>query len=687
MSSVFHRFALGLVFTIFTVAAYAADPIVIRFSHVVAADSPKGKAALRFKEQAEQRTQGRVKVEVHPNATLFKDEQEMAALLEGKVDMLAPALGDFGELNIPDFDVFGMPYIFPGRDMVRRVTDGPVGRAIFKKLEPKGIVGLAYWDNGFKIFAANKPIHRPADVKGLRMRMSSKVYEPMFLKLGTTPIEMGFGATVKALKEGAVDGNENTPSNLYTRKMHELQKHMTVTDHVYLGYAVIANKKFWDGLPADIRVQLNLAMIDATRFANLVAAQENKSAIDKMRTSGLTEIYEPSVKDRDAWLKALVPVHKQFEARVGKDLLNAIYKEGESLGYKFRSDAPAAAAQRPRDVPVVTAAEPKPTPAPSAPSASTPKPAADPIVVRFSHVVAADSPKGKAALKFKSIAEERTKGRVKIEVHPNATLFKDEQEMSALLDGKVEMLAPALGDFGELKIPDFEVFGMPYIFPGRDLVRRITDGPVGQGIFRKLEPKGIVGLAYWDNGFKIFAANKPIHRPEDVKGLRMRMSSKVYEPMFLKLGTTPIEMGFGATVKALKEGTVDGNENTPSNLFTRKMHELQKHMTVTDHVYLGYAVIANKKFWDGLPPDLRIFMKLAMVDATRYANLVAAQENKDAIEKMKASGLTEIYEPSAKDRDAWLKALLPVHKEFESRVGKDLLQAIRKEGAALGYNY
>jgi C4-dicarboxylate-binding protein DctP len=316
--------------------SHAAEPIVIKFSHVVAAESPKGKAALRFKETVERRTGGRVKVEVYPNATLFKDEQELTALREGKVDMLAPALGDFSELEIPAFDVFGLPYVFLGRDMVRRVTDGTVGHDIFKQLEPKGIVGLAYWDAGFKIFAANKSVKRPQDIRGLRMRMSSKIYEPMFLALGATPIEMGFGATVKALQEGKVDGNENTPSNLYTRKMHELQSHMTVTNHVYLGYALIANKKFWDGLPGDLRVQVKLAVIDATRYANLFAERQNDDALTAIRNSGKTVVYTPSIDELNAWRKALVSTHRQFETRPGgRELLQAIYREGAALGYRY----------------------------------------------------------------------------------------------------------------------------------------------------------------------------------------------------------------------------------------------------------------------------------------------------------------------------------------------------------------
>jgi C4-dicarboxylate-binding protein DctP len=324
-----------IVVALFAPLSQAAEPVVIRFSHVTAADSPKGRAAMRFKEVAERRTGGRVRVEVYPNATLFRDEQELAALRAGEVEMLAPALGDFGELQIPAFDVFGLPYIFPGRDLVRRITDGAIGREILATLEPKGIVGLAYWDNGFKIFAANTPIKRPQDVRGLRMRMSAPVYEPMFRALRAEPVEMGFGATVKALEDGRVDGNENTPSNLYTRQLHRLQRHMAVTNHVYLGYAVIANKKFWDALAPALRTQLRLALIDATRYANLYAERQNALALQAIQDAGTTQVYTPSIDELNAWRQALIPTHRHFEGRIGKELLQAIYKEGAALGYRY----------------------------------------------------------------------------------------------------------------------------------------------------------------------------------------------------------------------------------------------------------------------------------------------------------------------------------------------------------------
>ncbi|WP_194712816.1 TRAP transporter substrate-binding protein [Noviherbaspirillum soli] len=310
-------------------------PIVIKFSHVVANDTPKGKGAERFKELAEKATNGRVKVEVYPNSTLYKDKEEMEALQLGAVQMLAPSLAKFGPLGVKEFEAFDIPYIFPTKDVLYRVTEGPVGKDLFKKLEPKGITGLAYWDNGFKVMTANKPLRQPADFKGMKMRIqSSKVLDAQFRALGANPQVMAFSEVYQALQTGVVDGTENTPSNIYTQKMHEVQKHLTISNHGYIGYAVIVNKKFWDGLPADVRTQLEGAMKDATKYTNAIAEQENRDALEAIKKAGKTEVYTLNDAEKAQWRKALLPVRKEVEGRVGKEVLVAVDKETAALGVK-----------------------------------------------------------------------------------------------------------------------------------------------------------------------------------------------------------------------------------------------------------------------------------------------------------------------------------------------------------------
>ncbi len=306
--------------------------------------------------------------------------------------------------------------------------------------------------------------------------------------------------------------------------------------------------------------------------------------------------------------------------------------------------------------------------------------AQQPIVIKFSHVVAADTPKGKGAEYFKKLAEEKTKGRVKVEVYANSTLFKDGEEMEALSLGSVQLLAPSVAKFGPLGVREFEVFDLPYIFGDYAELHRVTEGDAGSALFAKLGSKGITGLAYWDNGFKQFSANKPLHLPTDARGLKFRIqSSKVLEAEIRALGAIPQVMAFSEVYQALQTGVVDGTENPPSNMYTQKMHEVQKHLTMTDHGVIEYAVITNTKFWTGLPGDIRSALEAAMKESTRYANSIAKIENDQALEKIKASGRTTIYTPTAAEKAAWRKALLPVHKEMEGRIGREMIQTVYKE--------
>ncbi|WP_442907498.1 TRAP transporter substrate-binding protein [Janthinobacterium sp. CAN_S1] len=310
------------------VHAYAQAPIVIKFSHVVATDTPKGQAAERFKQLAEKATNGKVKVELYPNSQLYKDKEELEALQLGAVQMLAPSLAKFGPLGVKEFEAFDLPYIFPTKTALYNITEGEIGKSLLKKLEPKGITGLAYWDNGFKVMSANKPLHNPADFKGLKMRIqSSKVLDAQMRALGANPQVLAFSEVYQALQTGVVDGTENPPSNMYTQKMHEVQKHVTVSNHGYLGYAVIVNKKFWDGLPPDIRAQLEKAMRETTTFEKAIAQRDNDQAIDAIKKAGKTQIYTLTAQEQAEWRKALAPVQKAMEARIGKDLISAINKE------------------------------------------------------------------------------------------------------------------------------------------------------------------------------------------------------------------------------------------------------------------------------------------------------------------------------------------------------------------------
>ena len=304
--------------------------------------------------------------------------------------------------------------------------------------------------------------------------------------------------------------------------------------------------------------------------------------------------------------------------------------------------------------------------------------AQQPIVIKFSHVVANDTPKGKGALKFKELAEKYTKGRVKVEVYPNSTLYKDKEEMDALQLGAVQMLAPSTAKFRPIGVPEFEVMDLPFLFPDEATYLKVVNGPAGKSLLKLLEPKGITGLAFWDNGFHMVSANRPLLMPADFQGLKIRISgSKVADAYFRAMGALPQIMAFSEVYQALQTGVVDGCENTPSNYYTQKFYEVQKDITVSNHAHLQYAVIVNSKFWNGLPPDIRGQLEQAMKEATDYSNSIATKENEDNLAEIKASGKTSLHYLTAAQRKAWMDKLRPIDKVVEGRVGKKIIEEFR----------
>jgi len=332
LNGCFKSLALAAALALPMTAIAAPAPIVIKFSHVVATNTPKGQAADYFKKLAEERTKGRVKIEVYPNSQLYKDKEEMEALQMGAVQMLAPSLAKFAPLGVKEFEVFDLPFIFDDYKELHKITEGPVGKKLLSKLEPKGLLGLAYWDNGFKVMSANKPLKAPADFRGLKMRIqSSKVLDSQMRSMGANPQVLAFSEVYQALQTGVVDGTENPPSNLYTQKMHEVQKYVTLSNHGYLGYAVLVNKKFWNSLPADIRTILDGAMKDATKFANDVAKKDNDEALAQVKKSGRSQFITLTPQERSAWKAAMNKAHKDNAARIGADIVNEVYT---ATGYK-----------------------------------------------------------------------------------------------------------------------------------------------------------------------------------------------------------------------------------------------------------------------------------------------------------------------------------------------------------------
>jgi C4-dicarboxylate-binding protein DctP len=301
-----------------------------------------------------------------------------------------------------------------------------------------------------------------------------------------------------------------------------------------------------------------------------------------------------------------------------------------------------------------------------------------PIIIKFSHVAAPQAHKSRGAEKFKQLAEAYTGGRVKIELFPNSQLYKDKEELEALQLGAVQMLAPSLSKFGPLGIKAFEVFDLPYLFRSTADLAKVTDGPIGRELMSRLESKDIVGLGFWNNGFKILSANRPLRSPDDMLGLKMRIqSSRVIESQMTALGALPQVMAFSEAYQALSSGVVDGTENPPANMYTQKMFEVQTHATLTNHGFLGYAVIVNKPFWDKLPPDIQVAIRRAMAETTPIANTFAREENEQSLAAMRYAGKTQFHQPTEAEQQAWAAALTPVYEEMATRVGPDLISQIR----------
>jgi C4-dicarboxylate-binding protein DctP len=308
-------------------AAFAQQPVIIKFSHVVSVDAPKGKAALLFKELAEKYTNGKVKVEVYPNSSLYKDKEELEALQLGSVQILAPSISKFGPLGVKEFDIFDLPFLMSDDARARQMTSSPMMADLNKKLEAKGVEPLAYWDNGAHVYTANKPLIRPEDFRGLKMRIQgSKVLDAVARELGAIPQIIAFGELYQTLQTGVADGEDNVPSNIWTQKLHDVQKYLTVSYHGRLTYALVTNKKFWDTLPADLKPPLERAVKESTDFFNDTAAKDNADALEKIKASGKLQIHVLTDEEKKAWVAKLMPVHKEMQSRFGKDFIEKIYK-------------------------------------------------------------------------------------------------------------------------------------------------------------------------------------------------------------------------------------------------------------------------------------------------------------------------------------------------------------------------
>ncbi len=302
-------------------------------------------------------------------------------------------------------------------------------------------------------------------------------------------------------------------------------------------------------------------------------------------------------------------------------------------------------------------------------------PAANPVVIKFAHVVADNTPKGQGALLFKKLAEERLPGRVEVQVYPNSSLFGDGKEMDALMLGDVHMLAPSLSKFEHYAKP-LQIFDLPFLFDDIHAVDRFQRSEHGQELLKAMQHKNILGLAYWHNGMRQMSANKPLREPRDARGLKFRVqASAVLDAQFKALRAIPRKMSFAEVYQGLQTGVVNGTENTWSNYESQKVHEVQKYMTESDHGLIDYMVIANARFWNGLPEDIRSELEAILAEVTIEVNRQAEELNALSRARIADAGTTEIINLSPEQRAEWREAMRPVWQRFAADIGADLIAA------------
>lgn len=301
---------------------------------------------------------------------------------------------------------------------------------------------------------------------------------------------------------------------------------------------------------------------------------------------------------------------------------------------------------------------------------------AEEIVIKFSHVTSGTAhPKYLAAEEFANRVNERMKGKVRIEVFPGGQLFDDKAVLIELIKGNaVQMAAPSLSKF-ETITKKFRLFDLPFLFNDINAVNAFQASEHGQSILKALEAKGILGKAYWHNGMKQMSANKPLLTPEDAKGLKFRVQqSDVLVAQFQQLGSTPQKMAFKEVYGALQTGVVDGQENTWSNIYSKKFFEVQDGVTETDHGVIDYAVIVSKRFWMGLPDDIRSELDAILMEVTNDRNKLSRTLNLENRQKIiDAKGTVRTL--SAEQKEAWRKAMKPVWDKFADEIGVDLIEA------------
>ena len=301
---------------------------IIKFSFVTAETGhPKGEAASAIAKRINSEMNGKACMQLFPSSQLFDDNKVMEALLLGDVQVAAPSLAKF-EAYTKKYRLFDLPFLFPDMNAVNKFSNGPKGQELLNAIEDKGYVGLSYIYNGLKHFSAKKPLLNPTDAAGLKFRVqTSDVAVAMIEAIGGNAQKLAFKEVYGALQTGVVDGQENTWSNIYTKKFFEVQDGVTETNHQLLTYLAVTSKEWLDSLPADVRSQFLTIFKEETQNANDRATainEENKQKI--IAANGVVRQLTP--EQRAQWISVMKPVWTKFEKDIGKDVIDAAVAAG-----------------------------------------------------------------------------------------------------------------------------------------------------------------------------------------------------------------------------------------------------------------------------------------------------------------------------------------------------------------------
>ena len=315
--------ALTLTVSAGAVSAACDDgEIVIKFSHVTTEATQKGKAAVELMNRVNDEMNGKACMEVFPNSTLYDDDKVLEAMLQGDVQLAAPSLSKFEQFT-KVFRLFDIPFMFKNMAAVDEFQNSEAGQAMKESMLRRGLLGLDFWHNGMKQISANKPLMMPEDAAGLKFRIQpSEVIKAQIAALNASPQPMAFSEVYGALQTGVVDGQENTWSNIYTKKFFEVQDGVTETNHGLIDYMLVTSVDFWDGLPEDVRTQLGTIIQEVTVKNNAEGGDTDAQARQAVLDAGTT-IRELTAEQRQAWVDAMKPVWGEFLADVGQENIDA----------------------------------------------------------------------------------------------------------------------------------------------------------------------------------------------------------------------------------------------------------------------------------------------------------------------------------------------------------------------------